>query len=353
MCAFQADETRSGSATSALPPEEVIFGRSQAMESVRQRVRKVAGANIPVLIQGEGGTGKELLARWIHAHSDYNTGEFVKVSCAAIPGTLLESELFGYEKGAFTGASTSKPGRVELANNGTLFLDDIADLNLSLQSKLLHFLQDGCFSRIGDSSERTVKTRIICASHKRLEDEIDAGRFRVDLFYRINVVQLHMPRLCERKEDIPILAEFFRAHHMRQFAKEAEPLGSKVLGYLQGLPWPGNVRELSNGIARYVLIGLEGAGSPELSRKQPITVIPTSVDKKVVSLKRLGKEVIREVERKLIVETLQANQWNRRKAAIELRISYRALIYKMREGGIGPRRHARPTDKQDPTVFTD
>jgi two-component system response regulator AtoC len=351
MGGIHASEVKGKSGMCTLPPEQVIFGQSPAMRTVRQRVQKIAGANIPVLIQGAGGTGKEVLARWIHAHSGCDTGEFVKVSCAAIPGTLLESEMFGYEKGAFTGAVTSKPGRVELANKGTLYLDDIADLNLSLQSKLLHFLQDGCFSRIGDCGERTVDTRVICATHKNLEEEIEAGRFRADLYYRINVMQLYMPRLCERSEDIPILAEFFRSHHMKQFAKESEPFGSRMMGYLQDQPWPGNIRELSNEIARYVLMGPENTGLPK-PLGMPMGTISTTTERRVVSLKRIGKEVIREVERKLIVEALQANQWNRRKAATKLKISYRALIYKMRESGIVPKTSVRVSEKRDPTVFS-
>src|SRR5579872_3995440 len=172
-----------------LPPEEVIFGQSEAMAIVRKRARKVATASVPLLIQGEGGAGKEVLARWIHGRSAAGTGEFVKVSCAAIPRALMESELFGYEKGAFTGANDSRPGRVELADNGTLFLDEIADLDLDLQSKLLHFLQDGRFCPLGSNAERTVNIRLICATHKNLAEQINIGRFRADLFYRINVVQ--------------------------------------------------------------------------------------------------------------------------------------------------------------------
>src|SRR5712671_2934902 len=176
------------------------------MQRIRHQLEKVCTADIPILIQGEAGTGKEVLAQWIHSRSPWSNGQFVKVNCAAIPGTLLESELFGYERGAFTGAHASKPGRVELAHNGTLFLDEIADLSLGLQSKLLQFLQDGRFSRIGDESERAVEARLICATGKNLEEEIDLGRFRADLYYRINVVRLRLPRLRERGEDIPLLA---------------------------------------------------------------------------------------------------------------------------------------------------
>src|SRR6266436_4681673 len=238
-----------------LPPDDILFGQSEAMKDVRLRAAKICDTNISVLLYGDGGTGKEVLARWIHKHSPWSNGQFVKVNCAAIPGSLLESELFGYEKGAFTGAHGSKPGRVELAHNGTLFLDEIADLSLGLQSKLLQFLQDGRFSRIGDECERVVETRLICAANKDLEEEIEAGRFRADLYYRINVFRLRLPRLSERGEDIPLMAEYFRAQFEEKFSKQSEPLSAGMLNYLQKLDWPGNIRELSNGIARHVLVG--------------------------------------------------------------------------------------------------
>src|SRR5215470_3441846 len=195
---------------SSVLPDEVLFGRASSMLEIRIRAEKICRTNVPVMLSGEGGTGKEALARWIHAKSEYAHGEFVKVNCAAIPGTLLESELFGYEKGAFTGANSVKPGRVERAHGGTLFLDEIADFDLNLQSKLLHFLQDGTFSRIGDHSERKVDARLICATNKDLDEETQAGRFRQDLYYRIHVFRLKLPALRERREDIPVLAEYFR-----------------------------------------------------------------------------------------------------------------------------------------------
>jgi two-component system, NtrC family, response regulator AtoC len=330
------ENANSSSSASALPPEEVIFGRSEAMDIVRRRVDKIASANVPVLLQGDGGTGKEVVARWIHSHSCFKAGQFVKVSCAAIPGTLLESELFGYEKGAFTGAHTARPGRVEQAHEGTLFLDNIADLNLSLQSKLLHFLQDGCFSRIGDSAERTVKTRLMCATHRNLEEEVNTGRFRADLFYRINVIQIRLPRLRDRREDIPLLAEFFREQYMRQFGRLCEPLSPQILGYLQNQLWPGNVRELSNGIARYVVVGPEASLTEEVSGRRMTGFLGAPVQK-TVPLKRVARDAVRELEKRVIVEALRANQWNRRKTAVALKISYRTLIYKIRNAGLAQR----------------
>src|SRR5271169_115023 len=178
-----------------MPPDAIVFGRTEAMQAVRDRLTKLASANVPVLIQGESGTGKDIIARMIHAASPWKTGPWVKVNCPAIPGTLLESELFGYEKGAFTGAYGTKPGRVEMAHRGTLFLDEISELDMGLQSKLLQLLQDGQFCRIGAQEDKKVEVRVVCATNRKLEEEIAAGNFRADLFYRINVVNLYMPSL--------------------------------------------------------------------------------------------------------------------------------------------------------------
>jgi two-component system, NtrC family, response regulator AtoC len=321
-----------------VPPESVLFGVSPCMSEVRILAQRICRTNIPVLLTGDGGTGKEALARWIHGNSEFSTGEFVKVSCAAIPGTLLESELFGYEKGAFTGANASKPGRVELAHHGTLFLDEIADLDLNLQSKLLHFLQDSTFSRIGDHLERKIDTRLLCATNKDLEEEVAAGRFRQDLFYRIHVFRLKLPALNDRREDIPTLAEFFRQNFQVQFGMEREAFPDEMLAYLQNLPWPGNIRELSNVVARYVLIGPEAMIAAENKPRKNRTMPGDNGDGTRITLKRMAKDAIKEMERNVILQTLRANQWNRRKTAQELKISYRALIYKIRDAGLISRR---------------
>ncbi len=326
---------RMGLVGEELPPEEILFGSSPAMRAIQKTLGKVAGTSVPVLIQGDGGTGKEMLARWIHKHSASAGGEFVKVSCAAIPGQLLESELFGYEKGAFTGANQSKPGRVEWADKGTLFLDDISELEMRLQGKLLHFLQDGVFCRIGENSERRVDTRVICASSKDLQKSIGNGEFRSDLFYRVNVVQLHLPRLRERREDIPCLAEYFRTQHAKQLEKQCEPFRSEILEYYKTLNWQGNLRELSNQVARYVLIGPESfAGSPQITALQNVSSAIAGGGAGL-PLKRITKEAVRKIERNVILQALRENHWNRRKTAEALKISYRSLIYKIREAGLG------------------
>jgi len=320
------------------------------MAEVRQRAEKVCKTNVPVLLHGEGGTGKEALARWMHKKSANCGGQFVKVNCAAIPGALLESELFGYEKGAFMGAHISKPGRVEAAHNGTLFLDEIADLDPGLQSKLLQFLQDGRFSRIGGEEEKLVQTRLICATNTDLQKEIDGGMFRADLYYRISVVCMRLPRLCERSEDIPLLAEYFRTLFEEKYAKQSEPLSREMLRYLQNLNWQGNIRELSNGIARHVLIGAEAKILQQSAPRWPISEVTKVARDGSVPLKQIARDAVRERERNFILEALQANQWNRRKTAEALKISYRTLIYKIHDAGFPTKRRRRSASKLENRV---
>ena len=318
-----------------LPPEAVIFGQSPAMQAVRQKVEKVAGTNVPVLLQGESGTGKEILARLIHARSPWNSGLFVKVNCAAIPGTLLESELFGYQKGAFTGAYSSKPGRVEMAHRGTLFLDEIAELDPALQAKLLQFLQDGEFYRIGDQEAKRVEARVICATNRNLEQAIEAGTFRADLFYRINVINIYMPRLRERREDILSLADYFLSHFNQRFGRNAPPFPRGTMQLFLNRDWPGNIRELENRVARYVILGSEEALSNEPLEHRPASSAATQVaEDGPIPLKRITKQAIREMERDLILRVLEANNWNRKRAADSLKISYRTLMYKIRQAGL-------------------
>src|ERR1700730_744177 len=247
-----------------IPPEAVVFGQSEIMQALRSRLDKVASANVPVLIHGESGTGKDIIARLVHVRSPWRSGPFVKVNCPAIPGTLLESELFGYERGAFTGAYGSKPGRVELAHRGTLFLDEISELDMSLQSKLLQLLQDGQFCRIGAQEDKKAEVRVVGATNRRLESEIESGAFRQDLYYRINVVNLHMPALRERASDIPDLVDYFLEYYNRKFNCRARPLSNEVLAVLQKYHWPGNIRELENLIKRYVILGNEEVISSDL-----------------------------------------------------------------------------------------
>jgi two-component system response regulator AtoC len=324
-----------------MPPDSVVFGTTDAMRALRERLAKIAGANVPVLIQGESGTGKDIIARMIHAASPWKTGPWVKVNCPAIPGTLLESELFGYEKGAFTGAYGMKPGRVEMAHRGTLFLDEISELDMALQSKLLQLLQDGQFCRIGAQEDKKVEVRVVCATNRKLEEEIGNGTFRADLFYRINVVNLHMPPLRERASDIPQLVDYFLEYYNRKFNSRANPLSADLMNALRKYHWPGNVRELENLMKRYVILGTEESISGDLRPHEPdFFSADISVDGPI-SLKKITRQAVRELERKIILKVLQHHHWNRKQAARALNISYRALLYKIRDAGLPSNRAPR------------
>jgi two-component system response regulator AtoC len=316
------------------PPDEVIFGQSPAMKRLRENMAKVAETGIPVLMTGESGTGKELIARLIHRDSLVSSGPFVQVNCAAIPATLLESELFGFEKGAFTGAVEQKPGRIELANSGTLFLDEIGELDPPSQAKLLQVLQDAHFSRIGGQEEKSVNVRFIFATNLDLEEQIATGDFREDLYYRINVVNLHLPPLRERLEDIPALCEYFISRHNQKFNCNAPALSEDCIRSLQDYHWPGNIRQLENLTKRYVILGSEEAIFSELRGREPDMfhfIIPPQGE---VSLKQITRQAVREVERKVITKMVEASNWNRKRAAKRLNISYRALLYKLKEVGV-------------------
>jgi two-component system response regulator AtoC len=311
------------------------------MQAVRQRLYKVVNTDVPLLIEGDNGTGKEVVARLAHASSIWKTGAFVKVNCAAIPGALLESELFGYEKGAFTGANVSKPGRVETADGGTLFLDGIDELDLALQAKMLQFLQDGQFCRIGDNRETRVKTRIICATNQQLEKEVERGRFRLDLYYRINVFQFKLPHLNERRADIPGLISYFISAFNEQYGRNLPSLSWEVMQRLQRRDWPGNIRELENCIARCVILGAEDALAGYFQEKQGRPLSPEPAKDSAVPFRRIADQARRALERDIILKTLETYNWNRRKTAEALKISYRTLLYKVREAGLPVRERKR------------
>ena len=330
-----------------LPPDQIIFGNSDIMQAVRSRLGKVAAANVPVLITGESGTGKDIIARLIHGLSPWKVGPYVKVNCPAIPGTLLESELFGYEKGAFTGAFGSKPGRVELAHRGTLFLDEISELDMSLQSKLLQLLQDGQFCRIGAQEDKKVEVRVVCATNRNLEAEIEAGTFRQDLYYRINVVNIRMPALRERRGDIENLAAYFLEYYNRKFNCKARPLSSETLAVLRKYHWPGNIRELENLIKRYVILGHEDVITSDLVAREPDYFNSEISLDGPISLKKMTRQCVRELERKVILKVLQHHHWNRKQAARTLGISYRALLYKIRDAGLPSNRALRLRQDDD------
>lgn len=321
-----------------LPPDEIIFGVSEEMAQLKRKIERLAETDVQVLILGESGAGKDVIAKYVHLHSQFAGGPFIRINCPSIPGTLIESELFGYEKGSFTGAARTKPGWVELAQDGTLFLDEITGLELALQSKLLHLLQDGMFCRIGGQTEQQSTVRILCASNCDVQQQVSEGHFRADLFYRINVVSLRVPPLRERRQDIPDLARYFVKLYNAKFGRAAADLSAAAMKDLLGYDWPGNVRELESAIKNYVLLGLEDGICPGAVRRRDgqgsrrPAAAPDAVS--VVPLKELTRKSIRDMERHVILDALQANNWNRKDAARVLGISYRSLFYKMRSAGL-------------------
>ncbi len=319
----------------AIPPDDIIFGQSEVMGAVRQIVQQTAGVQLPVLIYGETGTGKEVLANYIHRRSPRKNGPFVKISCAAIPASLLEAELFGYERGAFTNANSTKPGLAELADGGTLLLDHIAELDVTIQAKLLQLLQDGTFTRIGGERELKIDTRIICITNRNLRDEITQGRFRLDLFHRINGASFRVPELRERAEDIPSIAGYLVNLFNGMFATNAWPLSPAVCRRLQQYRWPGNIRELENMLRRYVILGSPEVIAEDIARRS-FAFLPTELPiHRGLPLRERTQQLVREVETQAILRVLHLNNWNRRKSAQMLAISYRALLYKIRTAGIG------------------
>ena len=329
-------------AAQQLPPAEVIFGQTAALREVRQKLERVAGANLSILITGESGTGKDIIARLLHLYSPWASGPFVKVNCPAIPGSLLESELFGYEKGAFTGAFGTKPGRVEMAHRGTLFLDEISELDPTLQAKLLQLLQDGQFSRIGSQEDKRVEVRVVSATNRELQQEIEVGNFRHDLFYRIAAMIIHLPALRERAVDIPLICEYLLQYYNDKLNGRAPVLRPALLAKMQRYSWPGNIRQLENLIKRYVVMGTDDVIVSELLQTNDRDTFPDLTFEGPVSLKKLTRQTVRKVEARIILGALHANNWNRKKAARAVGISYRALLYKLKEVGIPQRRAATP-----------
>jgi two-component system, NtrC family, response regulator AtoC len=318
-----------------LPPDSIIFGGSEYMRDVQLKIDRIANSVVPVLIRGESGTGKEIIAKLLHQRSSRKHGPFVKINCPAIPAPLLESELFGYERGAFTGADGRKLGLVELAHGGTLFLDEIAELDFGLQSKLLQLLQDGQFYAIGGQKERQVEVRFICATNRDLEREIEAGKFRQDLFYRIKVVSVKLPALRERQCDIPTLVEYFLRNYSQQFGRNPRPLSIKTMMTLQRYHWPGNIRELENLVKSYVILDSEDAIRVDLVHSaNPANGNGTNED--ATSL----KAAVRALESRIILRTLEKHHWNRRLAARALKISYRSLMYRLKQFNGAQGQHA-------------
>jgi len=364
----------------------MLFGHSHQMQEVRDLIERVSDTDVTVLIRGESGVGKELVARALHEQSLRKDKPFVKVNCAALPTELLESELFGFEKGAFTGAIQHKPGKFEFANHGTMFLDEIGDMSFPLQAKLLQALQDGEFSRLGGKADVHVDVRVITATNCDLESAVAAGKFREDLYFRLNVVTITIPPLRDRREEIPMLTDHFVKKYSVQYNKPFGGITPELSHLFLEYEWPGNVRQLENMVKRMVVLGSEApiihelqqptsplhhwphhassyAPRPTPAPLQPVMPPPAvaaatpvavaaapaalGIDSvstvgghagasapSNVSLKDIARTAAREAERELILRMLTRTRWNRKEAAEILGISYKALLYKIKENGL-------------------
>jgi two-component system response regulator AtoC len=314
---------------------------SRKMQPIRELVAKVAGTNTTVLLRGESGVGKEVVARALHKASPRANKQFLKVNCAALPGELLESELFGHEKGSFTGAYRLKPGKFEAADGGTLLLDEIGEMPLRLQAKLLHVLQDGEFSRVGGEKIIDTDVRLIAATNRDLEAALRTHQFREDLYYRLNVIEIRIPPLRERREEIPLLVDHFVRKFNAQFGRNVEIPQETVRVFME-YHWPGNLRELENNIKRVVVLGNARTVQQEMVANlshgaragSPVSVAATTSPDGPVSLKDIARQAARDAERVAIKEVLDRVHWNRAKAARLLQISYKALLYTIVQCGL-------------------
>ena len=340
-----------------------LLGSSDQMREVHDLIKRVADTDVTVLIRGESGTGKELVARAVHQGSPRRHRPFVKVNCAALPTELLESELFGFERGAFTGAIQQKPGKFEFANQGTMFLDEISEMQPPVQAKLLQVLQDGEFARLGGREDMHVDVRVIAATNRELEAAVAEAQFREDLYFRLNVVCITLPPLRQRRDEIAALTSLFMERYAEHYNRPQVTLSPETTRLFATYDWPGNVRELENLIKRSIVLGsdesirrdLANAIDGRVLRTSPIPMLqsstvavapaacapparpaaapppPAAPPVLTGSLKDIGRQAAREAERGLIYRTLQQTRWNRREAAEILGISYKALLYKIKE----------------------
>jgi two-component system, NtrC family, response regulator AtoC len=324
--------------------EGINLCTSPKMQAIRELIGKVAPTNTTVLLRGESGVGKEIVARALHRASPRIQKQFLKVNCAALPGELLESELFGHEKGAFTGAYRQKPGKFEAADGGTLLLDEIGEMPLRLQAKLLHVLQDGEFSRVGGEKIIGTDVRLIAATNRDLEASMRSHQFREDLYYRLNVIEIRIPPLRERREEIPVLIEHFKRKFNLQYGRSVDIPSDTVRAFME-YHWPGNIRELENAVKRVVVLGSARPVHQEIvanlgrTSRPTVTSVGTPVTstgnlEQAISLKDIARQAAREAERVAIKEVLDRVHWNRAKAARLLQISYKALLYKIVQCGL-------------------
>ena len=331
--------------------EDLSFlASSPQMVRIRQQILQIAPVDVPVFIYGESGVGKEVVARMIHMRSSRRNQAFIKVNCAALPGELLESELFGFEQGAFTGAIRSKPGKFEQATKGTIFLDEIAEMSPHLQAKLLHVLQDHQFSRLGGRQLIDVDVRVLAATNVDIQEAMKSGRLREDLYYRLNVLSINVPPLRERASEIPLLFRHFLQKYSQKFNKEPMTPSQHLMEAAVRYPWPGNLRELENFVKRYVILEDDEGSFRELlemsSTRQRISPREEAAPQREQGLKALVRSLKDEAEMEAIADALEKTHWCRKDAAKMLGISYKALLYKIRQFGLDSGRPGRAKKEQ-------
>jgi two-component system response regulator AtoC len=317
-----------------------ILSTNPKLLRIKEIAKQVADTDVPVLITGESGVGKEVLARFVHTHSSRHDKPFVKVNCAALPNELLESELFGYERGAFTGALNDKPGKFELADKGTLLLDEIGEMTPHLQAKLLHVLQDSEYTRLGGKRTVRVDARVLASTNVNLEENVANGKFREDLYFRLNVIRVDIPPLRERREDIPVLCNYFLCRYRDRYKSSVEEISPALMDSFLRYDWPGNVRQLENAIKRYLILPDMNMNLSELKEQAQsgtATVVPIKPKEDSMSLKDVGTRAAETAEKELVLRVLEETSWNRKQAARRLNICYKALLNKLKRWQIDNR----------------
>jgi len=317
-----------------------ILSTNPKVMKIKEIAKHVADTDVPVLLTGESGVGKEVLARFIHTHSLRRDKPFVKVNCAALPNDLLESELFGYERGAFTGAMNDKPGKFELADKGTLLLDEIGEMTPHLQAKLLHVLQDSEYSRLGGKKTIRIDARVLASTNVNLEENVANGKFREDLYFRLNVIRVEIPPLRERREDIPVLCNYFLCRYRDRYKSTVDEISPALMDSFLRYDWPGNVRQLENAVKRYLILPDMNMNLSELKDQTaqpgaaPVVVKPKEDN---MSLKDVGSRAAEHAEKELVLRVLEETSWNRKQAARRLNICYKALLNKLKRWHIDNR----------------
>jgi two-component system response regulator AtoC len=330
-----------------------ILTTNPKLLKIKEIAKHVADTDVPVLVTGESGVGKEVLARYVHAHSSRHDKPFVKVNCAALPNELLESELFGYERGAFTGALNDKPGKFELADKGTLLLDEIGEMTPHLQAKLLHVLQDSEYTRLGGKRTIHVDARVLASTNINLEENVANGKFREDLYFRLNVIRVDIPPLRERREDIPVLCNYFLCRYRDRYKSTVDEISPSLMDSFLRYDWPGNVRQLENAIKRYLILPDMNMNLSELKEQtQSTTSVPVPVKPKEdnMSLKDVGTRAAEQAEKELVLRVLEETSWNRKQAARRLNICYKALLNKLKRWQIDNRHNMQTSFTKPPAT---